>query len=224
MKMPLAKIAAMLGKVRSGRDSTPTIMRLVDAENLAQPSILRIAFVLAFVALTALPAMAEETGDVTTTTTGWVFRWLNFAIIVGLLAWGFSKAGPYFRRNSEEIAQKIAEGARAREAAEAHRREVQEKLSHVDEEVATLRVDSKRAAEAESQRLRAIAKQEAQNIERAGQAEIAAAEQAARLELREYAAELTVERAAVLLREKMTAATEAAVFRVFVESLEESRN
>jgi F-type H+-transporting ATPase subunit b len=140
------------------------------------------------------------------------------------LAWAFSKAGPYFRSHSEEIAQKIAEGARAREAAEAQRREVQEKLSHVDEEVAKLRADSKRAADAEGQRLRAMAKEEAQNIERAGQAEIAAAEQAARLELREYAAGLAVERAEVLLREQMTAKTEAAVFRAFVDSLEESRN
>lgn len=184
----------------------------------------RVASGAVLVALVALPAMAQETGDATTTTTGWVFRWLNFAIIFIGIIWAFSKAGPYFRRHSEEISQKIAEGKRAREAAEKQRREVQEKLAHVDDEVAKIRGDANRAAENEGQRLRAMAKEEAQNIERAGQAEIAAAEHAARLELKAYAGELAVERAEVLLRERMTASTEAAVFEAFVESLEERRN
>jgi F0F1-type ATP synthase membrane subunit b/b' len=184
----------------------------------------RVLCAAALFTLLAAPVFAQETADATTTTTGWVFRWLNFAIVFGVIVWAFAKAGPYFRKHSEEIAQKIAEGTRAREAAENQRRTVQEKLSHLDEEVARLRVDAKRAAEAEAQRLRAMAKADAQNIERAGHAEIAAAEHAARLELKTFAGRLAIERAQVLLREQMTAGTEAAVFRAFVESLEESRN
>ena len=189
------------------------------AENSA-----RVTVVALLMAVAAMPAIAQETGDATTTTTGWVFRWLNFAIIFVGIIWAFSKAGPYFRRHSEEISQKIAEGARAREAAENQRRVVQQKLAHVDEEVAQLRADAKRAAEGEAQRLRAAAKEEAQNIERAGQAEIAASEHAARLELKSFAGRLAVERAEALLRERMTASTEASVFQAFVESLEERRN
>lgn len=184
----------------------------------------RIASALAVVAFLAVPVFAQGTADATTTTTGWIFRWVNFAIVFGVIAWGFSKAGPYFRSHSEEIAQKIAEGARAREAAENQRREVQQKLSRLDEEVARMRADAKRAAEGEAQRLRAMAKADAENIERAGQAEIAAAEHAARLELKSLAGRLAIERAEVLLREQMNAATESAVFRAFVETLEESRN
>jgi F-type H+-transporting ATPase subunit b len=176
------------------------------------------------VALLALPAFAQESGDATTTTTGWVFRWLNFAIVFGAIVWAFSKAGSYFRKHSEEISQRIAEGARARESAENQRRIVQEKLSHVDDEVARMRADAKRAAEGETQRLRALAKEEAQMIERAGQAEIAAAEHAARLELKSVAGRLAIERAEVLLREEITTSTEAAVFRAFVDKLQESRN
>jgi F-type H+-transporting ATPase subunit b len=176
------------------------------------------------VALMAAPVMAQETGDVTTTTTGWIFRWINFAIVFSLIAWGFSKAGPYFRKNADQISQKIAEGKRAREAAENQRRIVQEKMSHLDAEVAHLRTDAKRANEGEAQRIRALAKEEAQNIARAGQAEIAAAEQAARLELKAFAGRVAVEQAEVILRDQMTASTEAAVFRAFVESLDGSRN
>jgi F-type H+-transporting ATPase subunit b len=176
------------------------------------------------VSLMALPVMAQETGDVTTTTTGWVFRWINFAIIFALIAWGFSKAGPYFRKTADQISQKIAEGNRAREAAENQRRMVQEKMSHLDAEVAQLRADAKRANEGEAQRIRAMAKADAQNIERAGQAEIAAAEHQARLELKAFAGRVAVEQAELILRDQMTASTEAAVFRSFVESLEGSRN
>jgi len=184
----------------------------------------RLFAALSLVAVLASPALAQETGDTTTTTTGWVFRWINFAIVFGVIAWGFSKAGPYFRKHSEEIAQKIAEGKRAREAAESQRRAVQEKMSHIDDEVAQLRADATRANEAEARRLRAMAKQDAEHIERTGQAEIAAAEHAARLELRAFAGRIAVERAEVLLRDRMTPAAEAAVFSAFVESLEGSRN
>jgi len=179
---------------------------------------------IAIVALLAAPIFAQGSGDATTTAAGWTFRWINFAIAFGVIAWGFSKAGPYFRKHSQEISQKIAEGKRAREAAENQRRAVQEKLSHIDEEVAQLRTQASRANEAEAQRLRAVAKQEAQHIERTGHAEIAAAEHAARLELRAFAGRLAVERAEVLLRQHMTPAAEAAVFSAFVESLEGSGN
>lgn len=176
------------------------------------------------VAALAAPAMAQESGDATTSTTGWVFRWINFAIVFGVIAWGFSKAGPYFRRNSEQIAQRIAEGKRAREAAENQRRVVQEKMAHLDAEVAQLRAEAQRANENEAQRIRAMATADAQAIARAGEAEIKAAEHAARLELKAFAGRVAVEQAEVLLRDQMTASTEAAVFRAFVESLDGSRN
>ena len=185
--------------------------------------VLRFAAMLAVAAVFAAPAIAQESGDATTTTTGWVFRWINFAIVFGMIAWGLTKAGPYFRRNAEQISQRIAEGKRAREAAESQRRMVQEKLAHLDAEVAQIRADAQRANENEAQRIRAMAKADAQNIERAGQAEIAAAEDAARLELKAFAGRVAVERAEVLLRDQMTASTEAAVFRAFVESLDGGR-
>jgi F0F1-type ATP synthase membrane subunit b/b' len=181
------------------------------------------ATVFAF-AVMAGPVYAQESGDATTTTTGYVFRWINFAIVIGVLGWLFSKAVPALRKRSEGIAQKVAEGTRAREAAETEKRVVQEKLAHLDEDVARLNADAKRAADVESQRLRAMAKTEAEAIERSGQAEIAAAENAARLELKAFASGLAVERAEAMLREQMNAGTEATVFRAFVETLEESRN
>ena len=63
-----------------------------------------------------------------------------------------------------------------------------------------------------------------QKIERAAQAEIAAAERAARIELKALAAQSAVERAEVLLRDKLTPTSESGLFTAFVAELEGSAN
>jgi F0F1-type ATP synthase membrane subunit b/b' len=173
----------------------------------------------------AVPVLAQESSSSNTeSTSGWIFRWINFAILVGILAYGFSKAVPTFRRKADEISAQIAEGTRAREAAEQQRREVRTKLAGIDAEVAAMREDAKRGAEAEAERIRALAKSEAEMIERAAQAEIAAAERASRLELRVTAARLAVERAEAMLREQLTVSDETTLFHTFVAELERSPN
>lgn len=189
--------------------------------------LLRNASLLAmFVLIAALPMLAEE-GEASPvdSPTGWVFRWLNFAIVFGVVAYfAVKKGGPYFRRQAEEISRKIAEGTRAREAAERQRQEVQAKLANIENEIAGMRAEAKRDAEAEAQRLRALGREEAEKIERAAQAEIVAAERAARMELKVFAAGLAVERAEAQLRQELTPKSEAALFQAFVQELERSVN
>ena len=178
------------------------------------------------VLVAALPVLAQE-GETSPVDSpiGWVFRWLNFAIVFGAIAYlAWKKGGPYFRAQAEEISRKIAEGARAREAAERQRLEVQAKLANIESEIAAMRAEAKRDAEAEAQRLRALAREEAVKIERAAQAEIAAAERAARMELKTLAARMAVERAEALLRKELTPKSEAALFQAFVQELERSVN
>lgn len=173
----------------------------------------------------AAPAMAQEGGSsLPDSTSGWVFRWINFAILVAILVYGFSKLAPKFRKNADEISRRIAEGTRAREAAEQLRREVRTKMAGIDAEVASMRQDAERGAEAEAERISALAKSEAAMIDRAAKAEISAAERASRLELRATAARLAVERAEALLRQQLTAGDESALFRTFVTELERSPN
>ena len=92
-------------------------------------------------------------------------------------------AAPAFRTQAEEISRKIAEGARARQAAERQRREIKTKLEGLEREIEQLRVDAKRDAEAEAQRLRDLGRAEAEKIEQAARAEMDAAARAARMEL-----------------------------------------
>jgi F-type H+-transporting ATPase subunit b len=174
-----------------------------------------------FLCLAAVPVLAQETElSPADSTIGWVFRWLNFAIVfAGILYFAMKMAGPYFRGRSEAIFRKVAEGARAREAAERQRREIQARLAGIDNEVAELRAEAKRGAQAEAGRLRALARREAETIERAAEAEIAAALRSARLELKTLAARLAIERAEVLLEQELTPEADQTLFRSFVEEL-----
>jgi F-type H+-transporting ATPase subunit b len=176
-------------------------------------------------AIAAVPVMAQE-GEASPveSPTGWVFRWINFAIVLALIVYAFRKAAPSFRSRAEEISRRIAEGTRAREAAEQQRREAQAKLAGIDAEVSAMRVDAKRGAEAEAERLKDLARVEAETIQRAAEAEIAAAERAARLELKAVAARLAVERAEASLRKDLTAQNEARLFSAFVAEVGRNSN
>jgi F0F1-type ATP synthase membrane subunit b/b' len=178
-----------------------------------------------FFILVAAPVFADESApSPADSPTGLVFRWINFAIVLGLLIYLFSKAVPYFRAHSEEISQKIAEGTRAREAAEKRRAEAQAKLANIATDVAAMRVEAKQAAALEAERVRASAKTEAEMIERAAQAEIAATERAARMQLKALAARLAIERAEALLRQELTPKVESARFSAFVAELQGGAN
>jgi F-type H+-transporting ATPase subunit b len=177
------------------------------------------------VLLIASPALAQENQpSAADSATGWLFRWINFAIVLALIVYAFRKAAPKFRSRQEEISRQIQEGTRAREAAEQKQREVQAKMAGIDKFVAEMRAEAKRRAEAEAQRLRELARTEAGMIEAAANAEIAAAERAARLELRVFAARIAVERAEAMLQREMTPGAEAALFGTFVAEVERSAN
>lgn len=166
----------------------------------------------------AAPAFAQEEGP-ETTTTGWIFRWLNFAIVFIAIVWAFSKAGPYFRARSESIQAAVAEGTRAREEAEAKKRDAEARLANLPAEIEALKAQARRDAEADRERIKAMTREEAAKVEHAADVEIAAAERTAVLALKSYAAGLAVERAEVLLREQITTASDSIIVSGFVIDL-----
>ena len=187
----------------------------------------RLAFLAISFVLLALPTMAAEEAAAPApenSPAGWIFRWINFAIVAIGIIYLFAKAAPGFRSHTEEISQKIAEGARAREAAEKQRREVQAKLAGIDAEVEKLKLEAKKSMDAEALRLKALARREAEIIEQAAQAEIVAARRAGALELKALAARLAIERAEAVLSKQITPEAQAALFNTFVLELERSAN
>ena len=175
--------------------------------------------VVLFTALSALAA--EESGNITTARANEIFKWINFAIVAGLIAWVFLKlTPPFFRKNAENISSAITKATAAKAEADRQLREAEEKLARLEQEVAQLRATAQREATAEAERLRAITQSDIQKVGLAGKAEIEAAERAARLELKAIAANLAVDGAESLLARQLTPQAQDSLVAAFVKSLE----
>ena len=170
----------------------------------------------------SLPALAQEdSSDVANAPIGTVFRWLNFLLVFGVLAYAIVKYGaPYFRARAQSISKSIEEAAQNRAGAERELRETLDKLSSLDREIEEERRAAQRESVADRERIRELTKSEVEKIQQAARAEIAAAERAGAQEIRAIAAKLATERAAVLIREQMNTAAESALFGSFVGELE----
>jgi len=104
-----------------------------------------------------------------------IFKWINFAIVAGLLAWVFLKlTPPFFRKNAETISSAISKATAAKTEADRRLREAEEKLARLDQEVAQLRATAQREMAAETERLRAATESDIQRIGLAAKAEIEA--------------------------------------------------
>ncbi len=164
---------------------------------------------------------AEESGNAATERVTEIFKWINFAIVAGVIVWVFGKLlPPVFRKKAEAISSAITIATNAKAAADAQLREAETKLANLQKEVAELRAYAEKEAAAEVERLRAATQSDAQKIAAAGKAEIEAAERAARLELKALAANLAVNGAESLLAKQLTPKAQESLIGNFVKSLE----
>jgi F-type H+-transporting ATPase subunit b len=164
---------------------------------------------------------AEEGGNAANQQATAIFKWINFAIVAGLLGWVFLKlTPPAFRRNAENISAAITKATAAKAEADRLLREAERKLASLSDEVKQLRAGAEREALAEAERIRNITRSETQKVAAAAKAEIEAAERAARLELKAIAANLAVDRAESLLAKELTPQAQESLVSAFVKSLE----
>jgi F-type H+-transporting ATPase subunit b len=164
---------------------------------------------------------AEEGGNAATETATEIFKWINFAIVAGVIVWVFGKKLPsVFKARAEAVSSAITSATRAKAAADAQLRDAENRLANLQKEVVELRALAEKEAAAEVERLRAATLSDAQKIAAAAKAEIEAAERAARLELKALAANLAVDGAESLLAKQLTPKTQEALISNFVKSLE----
>jgi F-type H+-transporting ATPase subunit b len=179
--------------------------------------------ILLFMAISA--HAAEEGGNATTERANEIFKWINFAIVAGLIAWVFLKlTPPFFRKNAETISSAISKATAAKAEAERQLREAEEKLARLEQEVTQLRSTAQREIAAETERLKAITQSDIEKVKLAAKAEMEAAERAARLELKTIAANLAVDGAESLLAKEMTPQVQESLVAAFVKSLERRPN
>ena len=168
---------------------------------------------------------AEEGGSAATQRATEIFKWINFAIVVGVIVWVFGKLlPPVFRKRAETVISAITNATSAKAAAEAQLRDAETRLANLQKEVTELRAFAERESAAEVERLRALTQSDVQKIAAAAKAEIEAAERAARLELKGLAANLAVTAAESLLVKQLTPKAQESVISNFVKRLEGSPN
>jgi len=171
---------------------------------------------------TGLPALAAEGAepDPAESTTGLIFRWLNFLIVFGGIGYLIAKqGGAFFRGNAKEIAASIVEATVTKAEADRELRVVETKIARLDQDVAEMREEARRNWAAEAERLYASGLAEIEKVNLAARAELAASERAAQQQVREIAASLAVERAAALVSSKMNAEIRARMFQSFLSEL-----
>jgi F-type H+-transporting ATPase subunit b len=170
--------------------------------------------------LVAMMARAEEASAPQQATEN-LFKWINFALVAGFIVWLCVKKGPaFFSRRANAIGAAIQKSTEAKKQADQHLNDAETKLQNLEKEVAELRASAQRESAAEAERIRKLTQSDAQKIDAAAQAEIAAAERATRLELKALAANLAVNGAESLLAQQLTPAAQESLINNFVKTLD----
>ncbi len=177
-----------------------------------------------FLTVLALAAFAQEGkkeggegegGDVS------MWKWANFLVLAGGLGYLIGKnAPPFFASRSKQIRKDMEEADEERRVAEAKSAEVDRRLANLDAEIAALRSESQKEAQAETERLTQHTAAEIAKIQAHAEQEIAAAGKAARTDLKRHAAELAVGLAEQKIRARMTPDAQDALVRGFVRDLQ----
>jgi F-type H+-transporting ATPase subunit b len=174
-----------------------------------------------FLLLSSVVQAAEEGGNGANQSMRETFKWIHFVVLVGLAYWVFGKLlPPVFRKKSDLISDAISKATKAKAEADRQLKEAAVKLASLEQEVAAFRAMAQKEAVTEVERLRTTTRTDVEKIVAAGRAEIEAAERSARLELKELAAKLAVDKAESLVAQQMTPGVQDALIDNFVHSLQ----
>ena len=124
----------------------------------------------------------------------WLSVVLNFLIVFILLWVMLKKMLPaMFKGRTEAIQKRMEEARRTSEDARRRLADVEDRLSRLDTEIGQMRSEAETAAKGEEERVMAAAEQERRRIVQSAEQEIAMAANAARRDLKAYAADLAVD-------------------------------
>jgi F-type H+-transporting ATPase subunit b len=153
----------------------------------------------------------------------WLCVLLNFAIVFFSLAFLLRKKLPgVFRSRTALIQQRLEEARKTSEEARRRLNEVEGRLARLDVEITDMRREADENAQAEEKRVLAGVADECRRIMESAEQEIAMAANAARRDLKAYAAELAV----VLAEKKIKVAkdTDQSLVREFTAHLGKDGN
>jgi F-type H+-transporting ATPase subunit b len=155
----------------------------------------------------------------------WIFKLINMLLFIGLLVWLLR--GPVKKAlndRSEAIRAAAQEARERRVRADQIATEIQARLSQIDADIRAIHERAEQEGERQKRELLAAAEAEAQKILQNARAEVDNRLKHARHELTEYAGELASERAAALLRERITSDDQKKLFQESLHEVEEVRS
>ncbi len=167
--------------------------------------------------LAAIPLLAEEAAGAAEKPSMELWKWLNFAILAGILGYiAVKQGGPAFSARSKDITEGLAAGERAKSEADRRAAEVSAKLANLESEIAKLRTQAREEREREADRIRKGTASEIGRLQHQVSSEIESAGKQARLELQRYAAQMALDLAEKKVRARMSPAVEATLLDRFV--------
>jgi F-type H+-transporting ATPase subunit b len=124
----------------------------------------------------------------------WISVFINFLIVLVVLWTMLKKILPAaFKDRSGSIQKRIEEARKASEEARRRLAEVEGRLSRLDTEISQMRDEAEASAKHEEERMMVAAEEERRRIVQTAEQEIAASANAARRELKAFAADLAVD-------------------------------
>lgn len=131
----------------------------------------------------------------------WTAVGINFAIVFLLIAVLIKKKLPgFFSGRTAAIQKGIEEARKMSEEARTRLSEVEGRLSRLDAEIAAMRSEAEENAKAEERRIESAGEEERRRIVSSSEQEISMAANAARRDLKSYAAELAIDLAEKKIR------------------------
>jgi len=149
-----------------------------------------------------------------------IWKWLNFAILAGVLGYLISKhLGPVLSARTAQIQEGLAAGEKAKKEADARAAAVQAQLANLGNDVAQLRTEAKQEREREAERLRADAERDIGLVRQRAAQEIESTSKLARLDVQSMAAKMAIDLAERKVRARMSPEVEAALLGNFLDGI-----
>jgi F-type H+-transporting ATPase subunit b len=169
--------------------------------------------------LTAALAAAQETSEAPGESSE-LWKWANFLILAGGLAYLIAKnLPPFFRSRTAEIQKGISESQKIKRDAEARAGEIEARLGALGAEVEKFRTSAQAEMEQEGTRIREETTRHIEKLQHQAEQEIETAGKLARNGLKRYAAKLALDMAEQRIRTRLDASAENALVEDFVKDL-----
>lgn len=168
---------------------------------------------------------SEEQGQHHGSPLSMVWKWGNFILLFGGLAWYLRRPlREFLQTRARGIEEGLASGKRAQEEAGAKMSAIEARLARMDEEIDGLKQQAARESQEERQRIIDSSQAEAERFVAMARREIERLQRSARMELKAQVARLAVDLAEERLQRDLEPSQDQRIISRFVRSLKETRS